>query len=170
MREEIFDICDQHDQVIGQATRSEVHAHGWRHRAVHIWVWRNDGRLMIHLRSASKDEYPLCYTSSASGHVDADEDYETAAHRELREELNLSGPLRFVTKLPASPMTAMEHTVLYELCSDEIPEPDPDEIAGLEYLLPEELAELLAQRPEHLSPPFRELLKDWWSRSTGRTI
>lgn len=166
MSEEIFDVCDPDDNVIGQASRSDVHARGLLHRAVHIWVWRSDGRLMMHLRSANKDEYPLCYTSSASGHVDAGEDYETAAHRELEEELNLAGDLNYQTKLTASPATANEHTVLYFLRSDDEPTPDPNEIAKIEYRTPAELESLVLDEPHRLSPPFLALLRDWFLKKS----
>ncbi len=89
--DEIFDICDENDRVIGQARRADVHAQKLLHRAVHIWVFLPDGRLVTQRRSASKDEYPLALTSSASGHLDSGEDYQTAAVRELGEELGLRG-------------------------------------------------------------------------------
>ncbi|QDT32995.1 NUDIX hydrolase [Thalassoglobus polymorphus] len=161
MAEEIFDVCDECDQVIGQAPRAEVHARGLLHRAVHIWIWRSDGRLMVHLRSDTKDQFPNFYTSSASGHLDAGEDYEQAAHRELKEELDLAGELTRLTKLPASPLTANEHSVLYEMITDEPPKPDPGEIAEVEYFTRQELLQLLDTKPDKLTPPFRALL-EWW--------
>lgn len=161
MPEEIFDICDENDNVVGQATRNEVHAQGLLHRAVHIWVWNTAGELLVHLRSENKDEFPSCYTSSASGHVDSGEDYETAAHRELKEELNLTGELSFEIQLPASTETANEHTVLYRMTTDEKPDPDPHEIAAITYLSPAQLKALLTKREEQLTPPFRSLLR-WW--------
>ena len=165
MQDELFDICDASDNVIGQAPRAEVHAQNLLHRAVHIWIWRSDGRLLVHLRSTTKDQFPSHYTSSASGHVDAGEDYETAAHRELKEELDLSGKLCFEAKLPASPETAFEHTVLYSLTTDEIPHPDQSEIAEVEYFTTDELRDLLATRSDQLTPPFHSLLK-WWLKKT----
>ncbi len=161
MNDEIFDVCDASDHVIGQASRAIVHAQGLLHRAVHIWIWRSDGRLLVHLRSTTKDQFPSHYTSSASGHLDAGEEYEAAAHRELKEELDLSGPLHFETKLPASAETANEHSVLYSLTTDETPHPDPGEIAAVEYFTTDELRDLLATRSHQLTPPFRSLLK-WW--------
>lgn len=166
MQDEIFDVCDENDNVIRQASRSQVHAEGLLHRAVHIWVFRSDGRLLVHKRSTTKDEYPSRFTSSASGHVDAGEDYETAAHRELREELSLAGELSFQTKLPAGKETANEHTVLYFLKSDEIPQPDPAEIAAIDYLTAPELHRLLDQTPDCLTPPFRALLQIWLAGAT----
>lgn len=187
---ELFDVCDAEDHVIGQATRAEVHARQLLHRAVHIWIFRSDGRLVTQRRSATKDQYPSTLTSSASGHVDAGEDYLSAALRELREELGLTGhELQRVVKLSASPQTAYEHTVLFLVTTDEELTPDPEEVSGLEtYTLLELQAELSRRSnvscsgknekfghsgihgdpnanqdsgPDQLSPPFRELLR-WW--------
>ena len=157
--EEIFDVCDEHDAVVGQAPRSVVHAQNLLHRAVHIWVLNSAGEMLLQLRSQTKDQYPGCYTSSASGHLDSGEDYETAAIRELQEELGLSGDLEFVGKLPASAETAFEHTVLYRLTTNETAQPNRDEIAGLELLPVDEVLNRLKQSPELFSPPLISLLE-----------
>lgn len=159
---ELFDVCDEHDRVIGQAPRGEVHARGLLHRAVHIWVFNSRGELLLHQRSSAKDEYPLRFTSSASGHLAAGEDYLTAARRELREELGLSGDLEYVTRLPASQATAREHTVLYRVVTDEPPTPDPHEIAALLSWPPEEVTRRVRAAPDQFSPPFLALW-EWWS-------
>lgn len=161
MAEELFDVCDADDQVIGQERRSVVHREGLLHRAVHIWVFRPAGSLVVHLRSTTKDEYPSCYTSSASGHLGVGESYESAAHRELLEELGISGDLVYVTKLPAGPETAREHTVLYMLETDQSLTPDPNEIAALEEFTWDELATRVREAPERFTPPFRSLVT-WW--------
>ncbi len=161
---EIFDICNEHDQVIGQATRAEVHAQDLLHRAVHIWVFNSKNELMFHMRTATKDQYPNCYTSSASGHVDAGEIYEAAAHRELSEELQLSGNLERIVHIPASKETAFEHTVLYRLITDETPTPDPMEIKSIEYHSFAKIEQMVQQTPELFTPPFRELV-DWGSKN-----
>ena len=167
--DEIFDICDTEDRVIGQARRADVHANNLLHRAVHVWVIRSDGRLVTQRRSASKDQYPHALTSSASGHLDTGEDYLTAAIRELGEELGLRGvTLQFAVKLPASPATAYEHTVLYTVTTDAPLTPDPGEVAGLEWYSQEELARELTQPGDNLSPPFRQLLAWWMIR--GETL
>ena len=90
--DEIFDVVDESDRVIGRATRAEVHRNpGLIHRAVHILVFRPDGRLLLQRRSADKDIDPGLWDTSVGGHVDAGEDYLTAARRELSEELGLEG-------------------------------------------------------------------------------
>jgi isopentenyl-diphosphate delta-isomerase type 1 len=161
---ELFDVCDAEDRVIGQATRGEVHARGLLHRAVHIFVFNSRGQLLIQRRSALKDEFPLSYTSSASGHVDAGESYDAAAIRELREELGLSDTLEFVHSFPASVDTANEHTRLYRVVSDDAPQPDADEIASLEWCDLDELAHRVRNEPAEFSPPLRVLLY-WYVRN-----
>jgi len=161
MNEEIFDICDVDDRVIGQRPRTVVHEQHLLHRAVHIWIWNPDGELLLQLRTATKDQYPSCYTSSASGHVDAGENYEAAAVRELWEELKLRGDLLWGTKIPAAPQTAYEHTVLFHLQSNELPQPDPDEIAEIEFLSTDRIADMLQATPELFTPPFRMLFAEW---------
>ena len=155
MPEEMFDIVDNQDQVIGQLPRSEVHRQKLLHRAVSIFVFDSRGRLLLQQRSATKDEYPLCYTSSASGHVSAGEDYDETAPRELEEELGLTSPVERLAKFPAGPETANEFTVLYRTITDTPPQFDPDEIAGGAFYELAEIDEWLLREPELFSPPFR---------------
>jgi isopentenyl-diphosphate delta-isomerase type 1 len=153
--EEIFDIVDDQDRVIGQAPRSEVHRRKLLHRAVSIFVFDSQGRLLLQQRSATKDEYPLCYTSSASGHLSAGEDYDDAAPRELQEELGLTTPLERLAKFPAGPDTANEFTVLYRTVTDQPPQFDPEEIAGGRFCELAEIDAWLMRAPEQFSPPFQ---------------
>src|SRR5258706_661349 len=87
MREEIFDIVNERDEVVGRNTRSEVHRLGLKHRAVHVLVFNARGELFLQKRSLEKDCFPGAWDSSASGHLDSGEDYDACARRELFEEL-----------------------------------------------------------------------------------
>ena len=157
MTEELFDVVDFEDRVLGQAPRSEVHAHRWLHRAVHIFVFNTRGELLIHQRSATKDECPLMFTSSASGHLHAGEDYDTAAARELAEELSLATSLEFLTKLPAGPLTSYEHSALYLAVTDDPPTFLAEEILDGAYYSLEKIAAWVAERPGDFTPCFRSL-------------
>ena len=90
MNDEIFALVNERDEVVGQAPRREVHARHLRHRAVHILVFNSAGEVYLQKRSMVKDLSPGLWDSSCSGHVDAGEDYDTAAGRELGEELGLT--------------------------------------------------------------------------------
>ena len=162
--EELFDIVDDQDRVIGQMARSEVHRQKLLHRAVSIFVFNSRGQLLLQQRSATKDEYPLCYTSSASGHVTAGENYDETAPREMQEELGLTSPVERLAIFPAGPETANEFTVLYRTITDTPPQFDPGEIAGGAFYDLTEIDEWLARSPEQFSPPFR-IAYQWYRAS-----
>jgi isopentenyl-diphosphate delta-isomerase len=163
MPEELFDIVDEQDRVIGQMPRSQVHAEKRLHRAVHIFVFRTTGELLIHLRSPNKDEQPNKWTSSASGHLSAGEDYGETAHRELMEEIGLAGDLEFLQKFEATPETSYEFTGLYRLISDDEPTFDPEEITRGEYVPLEELQRRVDEERNSFSSAFLVLF-EWYCR------
>src|SRR5207249_743386 len=69
--------------------------------------------VFLQLRSRRKDRHPLLWDSSAAGHVNAGEEYDQAAARELTEELGIQIPLEKVAKLTASERTDSEFVSLY---------------------------------------------------------
>jgi isopentenyldiphosphate isomerase len=87
--DERFDIVDRDDRVVGSGLRSEIHARGLLHRAVHLWLFHEDGRILLQKRSLSKDREPGRWTSSVSGHVNSGEEYDTAMKREIPEEIGI---------------------------------------------------------------------------------
>ena len=111
--EELFDVVDEDDKVIGQASRRDVHEKSLLHRAVHILVFNPDGDLFLQKRSMSKDENPGLWDTSAAGHVGAGEDYHQTAQRELEEELGISESLKLYTSIKACPETLWEHIRIY---------------------------------------------------------
>ena len=101
---ELLDLCREDGTPTGRVKeRSMVHRDGDLHRTVHIWVIRKkaDGGfdVLLQRRSKDKDAYPDCYDSSSAGHVQAGDDYESSARRELEEELGIcagEGELRLI--------------------------------------------------------------------------
>ena len=89
MKDELFDIVDSQDRVIGQRYRSEVHQLSLRHRSVHLFVFNTESELFLQKRSMRKDSSPGKWDSSASGHVDDSEDYDSCVVREAKEELGV---------------------------------------------------------------------------------
>src|SRR5664279_859085 len=83
-------IVDEDDRPIGQATKPEVWAQGLRHRIVRIMIENDQGELLLQHRTPTMALYPNRWDNSVGGHVDAGEDYLTAAKRELDEELGIT--------------------------------------------------------------------------------
>ncbi|WP_039932119.1 NUDIX hydrolase [Streptomyces viridochromogenes] len=89
--DEILDIVDENDQVIGQSPRGEAYAGGLRHRCVFIQARDAEGRIFVHRRTPTKLVFPSLYDMFVGGVVGAGESYDTAALREAEEELGVSG-------------------------------------------------------------------------------
>ncbi|GAA1009267.1 NUDIX hydrolase [Streptomyces sp. F-3] len=89
--EEILDIVDEHDRVIGQFPRGEAYARKLRHRCVFVQVRNAEGRLFVHRRTPAKLVFPSLYDMFVGGVVGAGETYDDAALREAEEELGVTG-------------------------------------------------------------------------------
>ncbi|HUD82042.1 MAG TPA: NUDIX domain-containing protein [Candidatus Saccharimonadales bacterium] len=120
MNDEIFDIVNERDEVIGRLPRFQVHRDAHKHRAVHVLVFNARGEIFLQKRSRKKDTFPGAWDSSASGHVDSGEDYDACAVRELREELGLGieAPPRRLFKIGACSETGHEFVWVYRLESE----------------------------------------------------
>ncbi|MGE5333994.1 MAG: NUDIX hydrolase [Nitrososphaerota archaeon] len=129
--DELFDLVDLDDQVIGQVRRGEAHRNpALIHRSVQILVFTSDHRLLLQRRAATKDLFPGFYCASASGHVASGEDYLTTAQRELSEELGITAPLAYVGKALVRSEPETEITALYVAQSDGPYQFHPVETAG----------------------------------------
>ncbi|MBN1142517.1 MAG: NUDIX domain-containing protein [Deltaproteobacteria bacterium] len=88
--EEIFEILDEQDRVIGRAPRRLCHGDpSLIHRVAHVMVFNKKGELLLQKRSPDKDIQPGRWDTSVGGHLALGEDYRAAAGRETREELGL---------------------------------------------------------------------------------
>ena len=97
---EMLAVVDESDQVVGSERRDVIHRDGLLHRAVHIFALNKHGEIFLQKRSRLKDKCPGLWDSSAAGHVDAGEEYDVCAARELEEELRLADhDIREVGKL-----------------------------------------------------------------------
>ncbi len=152
--EEIFDVVNERDEVIGQETRAEVHRKGLLHRAVHILVFNSEGRVFLQKRSQSKDTHPGRWDSSTSGHVDSGEDYDESAIRELGEEIGLfvsSAPERMF-KIDACSETDQEFVWVYRAESDGPFRLHPEEIEEGDWFSLREISAWIHAKPEEIAP------------------
>lgn len=162
---EIFDVVDNHDVVLRQATRHDVHAGNLRHRAVHIFIFNQRDELFLQKRSRKKDRHPCLWDSSASGHVAAGQTYDETARRELLEELGVQTALQAVGALPAGVETGWEFIQLYRGRHEGPFRLPPLEIETGGFFSEPQLQRWLEARPDDFAPGFLECWRLFGARA-----
>lgn len=162
--DELFDVVDATDTIVGQATRRTVHLQNLIHRAIHVFLFNRRGELLLQLRSDLKDVDPGKWTSSSSGHLDAGEGYFEAAMRELSEELGAqvdSSLLKKIVKIPPSKETGFEWVELFEIEYDGPIQPSEAEVAGVKWAPLAEVTQHLATKPQDFAESFSLCLRHY---------
>ncbi|WP_162801679.1 NUDIX hydrolase [Candidatus Chromulinivorax destructor] len=145
MEEEILDIVNDQDEVVGVMTRSQAYA---EHRlsstrAVWLMIKNQQGAFWIPQRSASKVSCPSALDGSAVGHVSSGETYEQAMVREAQEELNLNLmnlSYRCLGKLtPTTGSVAFIAVFELQVSDDFVIDYNAEDFSGFFWLTPQEI-------------------------------
>lgn len=91
-------VVDEDDQPIGVASREEAWAKGLILRHAYCVIRDENGNFLLQQRSLAKKSNPGKWSWAATGHVDENETYVTAASREMAEEIGIQIPLTFIGK------------------------------------------------------------------------
>ncbi|WP_329130312.1 NUDIX domain-containing protein [Streptomyces sp. NBC_01476] len=145
--DEIIDIVDEDDRVVGQSPRGEAYARGLRHRCAFILVRDAEDRIFVHRRTARKLVFPSLYDMFVGGVVGAGESYDETALREAEEELGVSGlpqPERLFTfRYDDGPRSWW--SAVYQVRCELPVSPQPEEVAWHAFLTEDELTARLAE-------------------------
>lgn len=90
---ELLDIVDENGKPTGETVeRKTAHSEGIRHRTAHVWIVRKSdegAEVLLQKRAMNKDSFPGRYDTSSAGHIQAGDEPEESAIRELHEELGI---------------------------------------------------------------------------------
>lgn len=160
-REELLIRVDENDRILRYETKDLCHqGEGLLHRAFSIFIFNEQGRLLLQRRSAEKLLWPLYWSNSVCSHPREGESYEDATMRRLQEELGISTPLHFLFRFH---YRATFHDVgsEHELCSvyigkfDDTIRANEYEIAEWKYVDFDALHQDLLAHPETYTPWFK---------------
>lgn len=87
--DELVDVVDEQDRVVGRVTRAEMRRRNLLHRAVYLLIRNSRGDFFVHRRTTTKDVYPGYWDVTVGGVVAAGESYDEAARREVAEEVGI---------------------------------------------------------------------------------
>jgi isopentenyl-diphosphate delta-isomerase len=173
----MLELVDESGRTIGTAEKLSAHiAPGRLHRAFSVFLFDDDGRLLLQRRALGKYHSPGVWSNTCCGHPYPGEPPFVAAARRTAEELGTppallreAGRVRYNHPDPASGLVEQEYNHLFVgLVRDQL-RPDPDEIGETSFVTPADLEELMETGPfsawfptvlEAALPGIRELTGD----------
>ena len=91
MKEEFLEVYSSEGTKTGQKkSKSEIHRKGLFHSTVHVWIFTEEGNILIQKRSKKKELNPGVWDVSVAGHVKFNENIKKAARRETLEETGIN--------------------------------------------------------------------------------
>lgn len=165
---DLVDIVDENDQVIGTKTIQEVREKGYIHRIARIMVENQLGDKILLQKRTAKLLWPNCWDNSAAGHVDAGEDYTTAAKRELFEELGIKADSleevdTYFTDVVINGHRLKRFNRLYKLKYEDTPTNfGRDEVAGVKWLFIPEVEEFIKNYPDQVTDGLVDVMSRYY--------
>ncbi|MBL7964526.1 MAG: isopentenyl-diphosphate Delta-isomerase [Flavobacteriales bacterium] len=165
MNEEQVVLVNDRDEAIGTMGKLRAHQEGALHRAFSVFLFDEQGRLLLQRRAPGKYHSAGLWTNTCCSHPRPDETVADAARRRLVEEMGIDTDVehRFSFLYKASFDNGLhEHEldhVFFGSFSGE-PKPTADEADAWTYLHPEALEADLSAHPER----YTVWLRECWSR------
>ncbi len=163
MADETVDIVDENDIVIGTALRSETMAKRLRCRIAWIQVIDPETLQICMIRRGVTLGYkPNAWQFGAGGYVGSGETWEASAQRELQEELGLSAPLLWLTKIVGDSISEglpFMHGYFVTVGTRDQLTADAREVAAIEFMTLDQARDIAEQAPEReLTGTYRQTL------------
>ncbi len=157
-------LVDQHDHPIGQLEKLAAHQQGLLHRAFSIFIFNQQGQLLLQQRHADKYHCGGLWTNTCCSHPQPGESVIQAAERRLQEELGFTVPLTHkghFTYRAEFDNGLIEHELDHVLVGhSELKNPpfNQEEIAALKWIDIAELKRELEQHPQRYTPWLKQAL------------
>ena len=90
-------LVDENDNPLGEMEKLEAHQKALLHRAVSVFIFNSNNKLLLQKRALSKYHSPGLWTNTACTHPFPNEQNEAATIRRLKEEMGIT--LNHVTEI-----------------------------------------------------------------------
>lgn len=164
-KEDELILVDQDDNAIGSLSKLAAHQQGLLHRAFSLFVFNQDGEVLLQQRAMGKYHSAGLWTNTCCSHPRPGELTGSAVQRRLHEEMGLQCEVEFqfsFTYRFEFENGLIEHEIdhIYIGHSDQPPVPNPDEVMAWRYTSLEDLQNEVGQRPEEFTVWLRLCLPD----------
>lgn len=157
-------LVDRDDNEVGHLSKALCHdGEGILHRAFSLFLFNDNGELLLQQRSEQKRLWPLFWSNSCCSHPRVGETMEVATMRRLSDELNVTASLEYIYDFcytasfnDIGSENELCHVYLGRVSGDV--QPNDSEIASIRFIAAPALDEELSQFPERFTPWFK---REW---------
>jgi len=157
-------IVNASGQTIGTMDKMAAHRSGTLHRAFSVFIFNSKGQLLLQQRALDKYHSGGLWTNTCCSHPKLGEFTLDAAHRRLQEEMGIHCELTELFQFSYrhefdNGLIENEYDHVFMGISDELPLPNPAEVAGFRYVETDLLLFELFEQPDIYTPWFKICLE-----------
>ncbi|MDZ5431651.1 isopentenyl-diphosphate Delta-isomerase [Pseudomonas fluorescens] len=162
--EELLILVDKHDRKQGCAPKLQAHQQGLLHRAFSIFIFDQDGRVLLQQRAFGKYHSQGLWTNTCCGHPRPGERTLAAAKRRLQEEMGITCSLRKVASLlyceqVSNQLIEHEYDHVFVGISGTDPIANPEEAHSWQWISLTQIPASIAAAPDTFSIWFRRIFE-----------
>lgn len=155
----LIDRVNDLDVVVSRISRGDALTSGATFRTVHVLVFDLDGRLLLQQLSGKRERHQLRWGSSVAAYLHAGEQYEDAAARRMREEINIEAPISWQGKLQMNDGASKKWVGIFTSFADKLETFDETHIHDVEWRTVDMVRMDLDARPERFTPTFHRVFR-----------
>lgn len=158
-------LVDENDNPIGEMEKLEAHQKALLHRAVSVFVFNCNHKLLLQKRAHSKYHSPGLWTNTACTHPFPNESNKAAVISRLKEEMGIT--LNHVTEIfyfiykeqLENGLTEHEFDHVFVGFSDEWPVLNCDEVSNFDYVTINDVLEQVKISPQNYTVWFKRIIE-----------
>lgn len=168
MEEQVI-LVDEQDNQIGLMPKMEAHEKAALHRAFSVFIFNNEGELMLQQRAADKYHSPLLWTNTCCSHQRDGETSLEAGKRRLQEEMGFTTDLKevfwFVYKAPFD-NGLTEHELDHVMVGTFNGEPNinKEEVEAYKWMPLDAVKEDMVVNPDNYTAWFKIIFQESYSK------
>jgi len=158
-------LVTEKDMQTGIMEKLEAHQKGLLHRAISVFIYNSNGEMLLQKRAAAKYHSANLWTNTCCTHPRQGETVAGAAARRLSEEMGMKCDLTEITSFIYKAQlenNLVEHEFdhVFVGVTDDLPMPDPAEVADWKYLHKKDLIRYIQEQPEQYTEWFKICIRD----------
>lgn len=164
--EEYVVLVNPEDSVLGLMEKQQAHINGLLHRAFSVFLFNDQGEMLLQKRAAEKYHSPNQWTNAVCSHPRNGESYLEGAKRRVKEELGieteLSEKFNFIYKADVG-SGLWEHELDYVFTGTYNADfnLNKNEVEEVRYISMKDLDQEISEYPEQFTEWFKIILEEY---------